>query len=443
VTLSPQTRRHTPTALVALLFVIATAIPVKAQYGGPSILSRGGNAPGRRGNAPVSFTAYVGGGSRYESGLIAVSSANQSSDDVGGSVEAGLYGGHNWKRSTFGIDYRGDYRKQVQQTVFNGTNQLVSVEYGSQVARRIYVSVQATGGTTNRAFGGFAAPAFANNSRQGIPLSELFDVRTYFGQVATSVSWTPNARIAASASIQGFFVKRENFSLINSQGYTATGQVKRRLNRRTSVGAEYQFTRFEFPRVFAATDIQSLSGTFEHLVGRSLRLTGSIGAMGVWSSGTELVALSQEVAAFLGRTSNLVAFQRSSLHPRFDGGATYLFRRASLTGSASSGAGAGNGAFLATKQTTVNGGYSYAGIRRMSIGLSAGMSKTESLSLVLDAFNSWQTGVGASYHIAEGLNLTTQLDYRTFSTMNMPGRSGVAFGFSLAYSTSRLPLSIW
>src|SRR3954469_2154555 len=75
---------------------------VLAQYGGPSILSRGGNQPGRRGRAPVNFTGYAGGGYRYESGLtlpvVDQTGKVPSTDDWGLQVEGGLYGGHEFRR---------------------------------------------------------------------------------------------------------------------------------------------------------------------------------------------------------------------------------------------------------------------------------------------------------------------------------------------------------
>ncbi len=57
---------------------------VSAQYSGPSILSRGGNQPGRRGRAPINFTGYVGSGYRYDTGLILVN-REESGVDVGNS----------------------------------------------------------------------------------------------------------------------------------------------------------------------------------------------------------------------------------------------------------------------------------------------------------------------------------------------------------------------
>src|SRR3954449_7515851 len=103
-------QRSTRPLLCALALLVLLVPSSVAQYGGPSILSRGGNQPGRRGRTPVSFTGYLGTGYRYDSGLIApvlneTTGHLDSASDQGFQVEGGLYGGHDFHRSSFGIDY--------------------------------------------------------------------------------------------------------------------------------------------------------------------------------------------------------------------------------------------------------------------------------------------------------------------------------------------------
>ena len=58
-------------ASILLLAPLEVLAQVGGGYAGPSLLSRGGNTPGRRGNAPVNFTYYGALRGMYESGLIA------------------------------------------------------------------------------------------------------------------------------------------------------------------------------------------------------------------------------------------------------------------------------------------------------------------------------------------------------------------------------------
>jgi hypothetical protein len=105
--------------------------------------------------------------------------------------------------------------------------------------------------------------------------------------------------------------------------------------------------------------------------------------------------------------------------------------------------GGGNGVYMTSYMHTVNGGYSYSGIRRVSLGLSAGYSRTESVTIVLDNLEHYQAGVGASYRLAENVNLSGQLDYRIFNSPGLTGREGVALAIGLSYTPSRFPIPIW
>ncbi|MDZ4799862.1 MAG: hypothetical protein SGI92_17020 [Bryobacteraceae bacterium] len=432
-------------ALLAMLLCSSSAF---AQYGGPSILSRGGNQPGRRGRAPVNFTAHFGTSTRYETGLLIPAKAGSdnlvpTTDDTGYSVEGGLYGGHDWRRQSIGVDYRGDYRWQQSQTQFNGTNHVLAFDYVARVGKRLQFTLRESGGTTNRAFGSFAAPAFADSSRQGVPISELFDVRTYFAQSGLSASWMKSPRFQVTAQIDAFFLKRKSFALINSQGYNGSANAMYRLDRSTYVGAEYQFFSFEFPRAYSKTGAQGPGIRIRRKIGRSINIEGHGGLIFINSTGTEQVQLSPEVAAILGRTTSPASFIRDSIAPNVDVNATIQQSRGAVRIGFSNGIGAGNGVYLATTRTTANAGYSYSGVKRASLGISGSWTRTSSASLTLNSFEGWQIGGGASYVLREGFNLTSNLDYRSFSGIASQSRTGISFSFGLAYSTSRLPLSIW
>src|SRR5262245_32137617 len=58
-------------AVLAAVALPLTTVGQTGGYGGPSILSRGGNRPGQRGRAPVDFQFYGGLRGIVESGLTA------------------------------------------------------------------------------------------------------------------------------------------------------------------------------------------------------------------------------------------------------------------------------------------------------------------------------------------------------------------------------------
>jgi hypothetical protein len=423
------------------------ATEAAAQYGGPSLLSRGGNRPGRRGRAPLDFSGYVGVRGTLDQGLIAPQVNEQGTVDpvtaYGWSAEAGVYGSHSWRRSSFGVDYRGDYRYTDKYKRFNGFNQALSLDYQHQFSARTSVFFQQIGGISNRAFGSFAAPAFGDLGRYGVPLNEVYDVRTYYLQSSATLAHRLSARTTIGAQGSGFFIKRSDTNLINSQGYTASGFLSYRLSQRTEIGGVYQFAKFEYPRVYTGADTHTLGFQLRRQLTRNWSIDGLFGVVRIAAFGTETVELSPEVAYILGTSQGVQAFERTVYRPTVQLTGSYTQDRGRFYGSYSSMIGGGNGVYMTSYMHTFNGGYSYSGIRRVSLGASAGYSRTESVTIALDNLEHYQAGVGGSYRLAEYVNLSGQLDYRIFNSPGLTGREGLALAIGLSYTPSRFPIPIW
>lgn len=435
-------------ASILLLAPLEVLAQVGGGYAGPSLLSRGGNTPGRRGNAPVSFTYYGALRGMYESGVIApVLDERGELNGVtlqGVQAELGAYGAKSWRRSSIGLDYRGDYRKTSPDIKsYNGTNQALSLDYTYQPTARMQIFVREEGGTTNRAFGGFSAPAFVNQQNPGIPTNEVFDARVYFNQTTGGVSYRKSARTQFTAEGVGFFIKRTH-SLISVQGYEAGGSVIHQLSRSHSIGARYDFIRFEYPKVYGGSDIHMLSLLYNRRMNRAWSIKLEVGAYEANTVGTQLVQLSPEIAAILGRETGLEAFDRTVVKPRVEATSSLAFKRSSWSTMFTSGPGAGNGVYTTSNQTSIHSGYSYAGFRKLSFGASAGYTKFDSLAVrIRKNYTTFQAGGGANYKLARHLDLSLQVDQRHFSAPGVPGRSGVGIALGLAYSPASIPLSIW
>jgi hypothetical protein len=160
--------------------------------------------------------------------------------------------------------------------------------------------------------------------------------------------------------------------------------------------------------------------------------------------GTQRVELSPEVAAILGRTSGVEAFRSTALLSQLTAGMSYTWERSRFTASISDGVTPGNGVYLTSRARTASAGLSFAGTRKLSAGLSANFTRMSSQGIValgtLDQFNA---GGGLNYVLTRMLNLTTQFDYRTFSSPGVPGREGYSFAIGISVSPARLPLGIW
>src|SRR4051812_44239253 len=107
--------------------------------GGPSILSRGGARPGQAGGLPISFNFYAGINGYYNAGAIPIDPGSGSAQTLnlyGASVSGGVTGTHLWKRSSFGMDYRGSYHRYNTHPYQDGTEQAIDMQYQIQAGRR-------------------------------------------------------------------------------------------------------------------------------------------------------------------------------------------------------------------------------------------------------------------------------------------------------------------
>jgi hypothetical protein len=431
---------------VVITFVFAECAFAQG-YGGPSILSRGGNRPGRRGRTTVGVSAYVGVRGTVDTGITPVvlddNGTVASTRLTGVQIEAGAYGSRSWRRSSFGMDYRGDYRHTTPSRGYNGTNQALALDYRVELNRRVTLFAMETGGTTNRAFGGFAAPVTADPLTPQLVNNEVFDARSYFSQTTAGLAYRRSARTTLTGMGGAFFVKRSNPRLVGTAGAVATGGVDYRLNSRSSVNLTYVYMQFDFKRTYGQSRIHGFTAGGTRRFGRNWDGTISLGMLRAQTAGTRAIELSPEVAAILGRTQGVAAFNDARYMPQGQAALTYTLEHSRFNVSASQGISPGNGVFQTSTTRSVTAGYSYSGIRKLSLGASAGYLRYGSIGLNFGELSTYRAGGGLNYALMRTLNFSTQLDYRKFDTVGIPGRNGYALAIGLMFSPGRFPLAIW
>jgi hypothetical protein len=227
------------------------------------------------------------------------------------------------------------------------------------------------------------------------------------------------------------------------QGYEAGAGVFYQLNRSTKVGARYEFIRFEYPRIYGGSDIHAVDLYYERRLSRNWGMKLTLGGYLANTVGTQRVELSPEIAAILGRSTGVEAFDRTATKPRIEATVDYTMRRSRWYAGYRSGANPGNGIYITTNQKNFNTGYSYTGFRKLSMGLSAGYTRYNSLGLTLEDFSTLQAGGGMNYRLMEHVDLSLQVDRRKFNAPGVSGRSGTSITFGLTFTPASIPLSIW
>ena len=437
------------TAVKAAIITLVFAASCLGQFeggGGPSILSRGGARPGQAGGKPVNFNFYAGINGTYNNGFIPIDTGNGSVDQqvlYGGSLSGGLTGSHAWKRSSIGVDYRGDYRRYSRRSYADGSEQAIDLQYTLQATRRLTFNLTVIGGSGTNANGGFIAPtAILDPNLIGVPTNNIFDNRIYYVQTSAGMTYRQSSRLSFMFSGDEFTVHRASKALVGVNGYRASAQVAYRVSRRDQFGAGYNFTHFSFPRAFGASDVHGVSVNYGRKLAPGLDFTLSGGAYRIESLGAAQVALSPEVAEILGQTTGYQAIYRVNYIPQYSGALTYTRGRSSFTGSVGAGVTPGNGVYLTSRSQNAGVGYSYSGIRKVTLSLTAGATQFSSVFQTIQNFRSYYVGASAAYSVSRHLSASLQTDIRTF-TINGINRPGYSLSLGLYWSPTEIPIPSW
>lgn len=437
------------TLRIALCIALtAGALPGQIGGAGPSIMSRGGNASGARGSEAIDFNFFVGVNGIYDSGIVALDVDDTgeavNSDVGGGQAMFGAFGGHSWRRSGVGLEYRGDYRKYSRGVNFDGSDHALSVQYVATPNRRWEFGAQQVAGTTSRPFGGFAAPSYISNNVVGVPLTEIYNARAWYFQTSGTAGyrWTPRLMTTFGG---GAFQTKRSAGLVGMSGTTASASTERRFSRDLSIGGGYQYSHFSFPRAFGASDAHSVVAQVRRNIGRYSSVEFSGGGTRLETLGSESFALDPVIAAILGRSTGQRVFHRVNWMPSVSGTALFRKRQLSYTLGATHGANPGNGVYLTSAATSASAGVSYTGRRRVSFGASTSYTRLNSMwQEVAQDFSYYQVGGGMSWAIRDNLNFMSQIDHRIVSAgSQIRSLNGTSVSIGLSYNSSNIPLSLW
>jgi hypothetical protein len=180
-----------------------------------------------------------------------------------------------------------------------------------------------------------------------------------------------------------YSIHRQSSALVGVNGYALQGSLNRRISGSSTVGVNYQHTHYDFPRAFGESDINMYSGSWSTTFARSwaLGITGGVYTSAV--QGVQSTALDPSIAALLGISSVQTIFYQENIMPMGSVTLQKKLRRANWSVNYARTVTPGNGVYLTSRQETYGAGYSYTGIRRLSLSTNFGVSKLGSLGLDL------------------------------------------------------------
>jgi hypothetical protein len=417
-------------------------------YAGPSILSRDKSLIGERGGKLIDFRYYGEINGVYDSGLTALVVNPQGNVPNYGSygVEAGfgVIGSRSWAHDRLSLEYRGTYRHYTKTPYFDGTDQFLDLAYRHQLSRHITLDLKETAGTVSVANGEFSYVPLSNTDLFAVPVNELFDNRTNFLQSRVDLVWQKTARLSFGVGGEGFIVRRRSIALAGLNGYSGRANVAYRLTRRQTISASFDYSYFDFQRLFGNSRMQAVGLGYSIGLSRKWDFSTQAGGIRVATSGLTEVALDPAIAAIVGQSFSIVTFGRVIYVPMIEGRLIRRYDRSALSMGYSMGVLPGNGVYLTSRQNVGTVGYSYSGYRRLTAGVNASYGTMTAVGQTLGQLSNFQAGVGATYKLGRATHLEVRYDYRHYTTQNsfyLKNSDRAMIG--LAFSPGETPLAIF
>jgi hypothetical protein len=438
------------TKSLLLAFTLASIASAQtAQYPGVGVLSGGSGDVGAHSGEQLDLRFYGELDAIYDTGLEPFSINSQGqlvqvNGLAGLQAALGVYGVHVWRRAQLGIDYRGTFRYYPDNTYYDGSDQALHFTYSVQPNRRINLSTRLTGGTSSL---GLVSPALAYAPGEDTveqPSLLLFDNRTYYLESGMNLSYLLDPRTSITVGGSGFFVDHHSAGLVNTEGYTVDGTFMRRITRGISLGANYKHMYYEFPGNFGESTVNQYTVRYKEDFGRSWTASVNGGVYQVESIGAQEVSFSPVVAALLGTSSGLQAFDQKDTYPAADARLTRKFKTAQISGYYTLGIAPGDGVYLTSRQNTTGASFSYTGVRHWSFSVAGGYYKLIPLTQAIKPFSQINGSAGVTYAIGKGFHATARVDGRQqVIDVNGYQRDSYRATVGVIFSPGPVPISLW
>ena len=433
-----------------VLAISVWAMPIFAQYAGPAILSRG-EAPAAMASPQIDFRPFVEFAGVYDSGLsgVAVNAQGQLGNQAsfGMEVIGGISGVHSWRHTKIGLDYRGSIRRYAQITNYNSTDQSLMLGVVQQFSRHVALTLDESAGLFSRNFGisGLAQTVPFDPSTSYAPTTDFFDNRTEYLSTQANLVYQKTARLSFSLGGDGFLVRRKSTALYGVTGATAHADVQYRVSRRSTIGANYSFTHFDFIGVLSSTDMHTVEGIYSMRLSRWLEFSASGGIARAETKFIQNVPIDPAIAALIGTPEGTVVLDRIDHFVTGTGRLSRTFPKGVAYISGGRGVTPGNGLFLTSVMDTAMAGYNYTGLRRWSLSVQGGYQSANSIGNVLGSYGGASGTLSASRQIMHAVHGIVSFSARQYSSGNFSLYNRLIYEVrvGVGYSPGDIPLRIW
>jgi hypothetical protein len=392
---------------------------------GPLSQTRGGvfartSTDATAGDHLLSLTPYVELLGTYDTDLVApvLSSAGQLSqtNSWGGRLSFGVSGIHQWKRTTLGINYDGSYQDYESNQHMNGLNQQLVFAISHTLSPHINLNIVESAGTSvggmpSGMVGGMVTissmGSIVDPNAGNIPSGDILDTRTTYASTSADLTVQKTTRLSFDFGGSGFIVRRRAAGMADVTGATARGDIGYRLSRRQTIGAQYNFSHFDYTNVYGGADVHAV-GLFHNIaITPRLEVGYTVSGYRFESLQTRTVSLDPVLASLLGVSRTSQVFHSRMYGTSGNAHLSFQQRRGTFVLNYRRQVIPGSGIYLASRQDAVGGGWSYRGLRRVSFGVNARYSTSNALMQSLGKYQIYGGGWNFAVRISSVLHLTT------------------------------------
>jgi hypothetical protein len=400
----------------------------------------------------ISFRPYLEITGTYDTGLSGVAVVNAAGDLANQAAEgmeatAGISGYHSWKHTRIGLDYRGSYRHYNQTTYYDGTDQSLMLSIAHQITKHVSLTLQETAGIFSRNFGLLGLPQTAgyDPNQTVVPTTDFYDNRTFFLSTSAALTIQKTARLSFNFSGSGYLVRRRSSALYGMTGAMARGDLQYRVTRRSTIGAMYDYTHYDYTGILGGSDMHSVSLTYATSLTRWWEISGYGGFSRVENRFEQLVPLAPQLQALLGYAFVPAIAYNVAYIPNVNVRLSRTFHNGVAYMSAGRQVIPGNGLFLTSASTGGSAGYNFTGLRRWSFGADFGYSRAQSLGNVVGKYNTFTGGLTVSRQIARTVHALAGFSVRKYSSPDFSRYNRPVYDARIGFgwTPGDVPLRVW
>ena len=416
------------------------------EYSGPAILSRG-DTPNAQAKTPMAFRPYIGLSAIYDTGLVPLSltPAGQipTTDEYGVELNLGAYTYRAWKHTTLSLDYRSNFR-HYSNSLWDGTDQLLSLALTHKPTRRITITLRNSAGTFKQNYLPGSTPGASDGYLQ-LPQNDIYYNRVIFLSTSADLTYQQSARLSFNFGGEGNLISRQSAALYGMTGAVAHADMQYRFTRHTTLGVDYRFTHYSYTRSFGTADIHSVGLNLSTQFSPHVQFSVRAGGARVESLSLTQVTLDPAIAALLGVSQGIQAAYRLNYVPDVQARLTDSFRRSQFSLIYSDAVSPGNGVYLTSRNNTGTASYSYSGLHYWNFGVDTTYGRLSAILQTIGAYTTYGAGAGATRELGKGLHAVLRIDARHYNVNSEAAFKHTEYRATLGfdYSPGEVPLRLW